>query len=115
MTEGKLLAMFSEAVGSLMDRDYLSGLVAGYYGLECPCNLNARCMEGFIAGEGLRQLLLSLDGKADDDQVNASIVQMLFPEETERVPCAVFKGADWSLGQRAWPDPFVVGEAITTI
>ena len=30
MTERKLMAMFSEAVGPSMDPDYRSGLVAGY-------------------------------------------------------------------------------------
>lgn len=115
MTERKLMAMFSEAVGPSMDPDYRSGLVAGYYSLESPCHLNVCCAEGVMAGKDLRQLFLSLDGKADDDQVNASIVKLLFPEETEFVPYVVFERADWSCGSRGWVDPFVIGDALPAV
>ena len=121
MTEGKLLAMFSEAVGSAMDPDYLSGLVASYYDLECPRYFKARCTEGFLAGVELRQLLFTLDGQTSDDAVERAIAMLfeqavdggVLSDDSENVPSVIFEKARWSLGHhQEWGDPFSLGEAL---
>ncbi len=114
MTESKLLAIALEQLRSKKaDPDHLSGLIAGYHDINNPCHFrNEYCAEGVVAGKELRQLLLRLDGKADDDRIEREVSRILFPDTPECVPDTVFVLAGWKHGSNGWRSPSVFKDPI---
>ena len=103
MTEAKLMGMVSELLDLAgIDAEYRGGLHAGFYDIETLCQLSKiRCAEGVAGGKLLRQYLLQLRGRTDDEIVEAEIIILLALDVPEKVPSRILPQLDWAMRRSA--------------